>query len=137
MAKKDTISTSRETSSLLEGPPRATKDYVDETLKEHSQELRKDFIAIFGIFAAFLTFTVVQIGVLIQKTTMSLTMGAASFFLASSLTFVLALQYLVSGRKISPGEAARLTILLLLIITVFFFSFECFWYATHHKSLWP
>jgi len=121
---------------LTSGPDDKTKNYVDDALKDASQELRKDFMAIFGIFAAFLTLTVVQIGVLVQKTTMSLTMGAMSFFLGSSLTFILALQYLVGTKKLEKRDIIRLVLLSAIIAAIFFFSFQCFWYATHNRDLW-
>lgn len=104
-----------------------------EELAQEAKELRKDFIAIFGLFAAFLTFTVLQIQALVQSKKMSLILGAAAFFVASSLTFVLSLHNMIHEKN-SWKEFFRPIFFLILII--FYFSFECFWYATHNGEFY-
>lgn len=111
-----------------------TEAIVKGELQKESKELRKDFITIFGLFAAFLTFTVLQIQALIQTTRMAYIMGASSFFVASSLTFIFALSHLFKEKNNWRDFIRPIFVVILLI---FFFSFECFWFATHNNTLWP
>lgn len=99
---------------------------AQQELKKESKELRKEFITIFGLFAAFITFTVLQIQAFIQAEKMSLIMGAASFFAAISLTFVITLNDLINDRT-AWKDILKPTYVLVLIIYVF--SGLCFWYA--------
>lgn len=137
-----TVSASSQTASLTgANTPQMTVDdvvdiatkIVDKALKEEAKDLRKDFIAIFGLFAAFITFTVVQIEVFIKATRMSMLMGIASFTFAAFMLLVFCLQGIAKGGLkwrdiLSP---------VVVLITVFmFFSFQCFWWATHGNRLW-
>ena len=109
------------------------RQIVQEELQREAKDLRKDFISIFGLFAAFLTFTVLQIQALIQTKRLALIIGAMAFFVASSLTFVLSLYNMIHEQN-SWKEFMRPIFIIILII--FFFSFQCFWYATHGNKLW-
>ncbi len=113
--------------------PEDTKAIVSQELQREGQELRKDFLTIFALFAAFLTFLVTQVQTFVQPRRMAIIMGAMSFFAATSLTFVLALHNLIKDRS---GLIEFLRPVFIVILTMFFFSFECFWFATHHNKLW-
>jgi hypothetical protein len=66
---------------------------------------------------------------------MALIVGCMAFFLATSLTFVLSLHNMIHDKN-GWKEFTRPVFVTILIM--FFFSFECFWYASHHgKFLLP
>lgn len=101
------------------------KDF-DSEIKKESAGLRKDFIAIFGLFAGFLTFTVLQIQSFIAETKTSTRIGIMAFFLASTLSFVYALHVIAreqsESKKISKSLVA-------IIIVLLIFSVFCFYYS--------
>jgi hypothetical protein len=109
-----------------------TREIVQQELQREAKDLRKDFISIFGLFAAFLTFTVLQIQALIQSTKISLIIGACALFVGTSLTFILSLHNMIHEKN-SWKEFSRPIFIIILVI--FFFAFQCFWYATHKGTL--
>lgn len=116
------------------------RESVFDALKKESQELRRDFITTFGLFAALLTFTVIQVEAFIKATRMAQIVGLASFSLASFLTLVLCLQYMF--KKDEETKSTQQTVVVGAIILAFlFFAFESFWYSTHvgrhGGKLWP
>ena len=73
--------------------------YTEGALDEISHKLREDFLTIFGLFAAFLAFIVIEVQVFIQVHRFSLLMGFSLFFLAALILFVLALHNVVKGKN--------------------------------------
>jgi hypothetical protein len=111
------------------------REIAKEEMAKEAKEIRKDFMTIFGLFAGFLTFTVLQIQSLIQQTRMAYIMGASSFFVATTLTFVLGLHSILKEKE--PWKnLIRPTGMFILVILIYFFSFQCFWYATQ-GNIWP
>jgi hypothetical protein len=106
---------------------------VEAKLDSASHKLREDFLTIFGLFAAFLAFIVIEVQVFVQVHRFALLMGFSSFFLASLILFVLSLHNIAKGRN---GWGDFLRPIFWLIAGLMFFAFECFWYATHSNQLW-
>lgn len=68
-----------------------------ESIRKEFQDLKKDFITVFGIFASFVTFLSVEIQIFKIVTDFWLLLGLSSFLLASILLFSFSINALVKG----------------------------------------
>lgn len=114
--------------------PEDTKVVVREELQKEGNELRKDLLVIFGLFAGLLTFTVTQVQTLLEAKRTASAVGASSFLLGAFLTLVLC-QHHIQKDKTNWKEFLRPTFIAILLL--FFFSFECFWYTSHNEFWLP
>lgn len=68
-------------------------------IKNETGDLKKDFIAIFGLFASLVTFLSVEVAIFKNITRFSLVMAVSMFFLSALLLFALTLQNIVKDRN--------------------------------------
>lgn len=97
------------------------------TLKE-VQNAKKDFIAIFGLFAAVLIFLSLEVKIFDQPQRMSMTMGISFFFLSALLIFTLAVRNIYTDKN-EWKEFLKPAFILAIVILII--SLECFYWGTH------
>ncbi len=117
------------TSKLDKGGKQLDQDLVNELLAKVSRldNVKEEFLGIFGLFAALLIFTSVEVKVFQDVTRFSLIVGISSFFVATLMLFVLTLNNVIHRRAWSDfwSAASVLSVIFLVI------SGEAFWWATH------
>jgi hypothetical protein len=69
-----------------------------EDMRKDFQDLKKDFITVFGIFASFVTFLSIEIQIFKTVTDFWLLLGLSSFLLASIMIFSFSINNLVKGK---------------------------------------
>lgn len=112
--------------------PTITKDWVEQEIRDATSDVRKDFMTVFGVFAALVTLAVIQVQIFAQPTRISIKIGTSSFFLASSLAFVTALHHILQGEDEWKGVIRPVFATIVLLIL---FSIGCFYYAIHAIKL--
>lgn len=118
---------------VKDAPAQTTRDIED--LLDQLEDLKKvkeEFLAIFGLFAALLIFSSVEIKIFSDTTPFSLVLGISSFFVSSLMLFVLTLNNIVHSRKWRDYRSAAF----LIAVVFFVFSMECFYFHTHHAHIW-
>lgn len=101
-------------------------------LLEEIQNAKKDFIAIFGIFAAILIFLSIEVKIFDQPLRMPQIMGVSFFFLSALLVFALGIRSILTEKnnwKEFTKPAFIFAVVLLII------SLECFYWGTHSNPV--
>lgn len=114
--------------------PQVTQEEINKVLKEFEEikKVKEEFLQIFGLFAAILIFSSIEIKAFSQITKFSLLMGISMFFLSTFMLFVLTLNNIIRSKDYRDYKSAAFV----LCIFFFLFSMECFWWATHPGHLW-
>ncbi|GEM_PF-2968216 len=117
----------------LGGDPKDTAK-IDDLLDkvDKLEHVKEEFIGIFGLFAALLIFTSVEVKIFQEVTKFSLILGISTFFISSLMLFVLTLNNIIRSKDYRDYKSAAFV----LCIFFFLFSMECFWWATHPSQLW-
>jgi len=97
---------------------------------EEAKHVKEEFIGIFGLFAAILIFSSVEVRVFSTTTRFSLILGISSFFISSLMLFVLTLHNIIHGKRVRDYKSMAF----ILSILVFIFSMQCFYWATHYNA---
>jgi hypothetical protein len=100
---------------------------IARTLDE-VQNAKKDFIAIFGLFAGVLIFLSLEVKLFDQTQRMATTMGISFFFLAALLIFALGVRSVFSDKN-NWKEFTKPAFVFALVFLVI--SLECFYWSTH------
>lgn len=122
----------------FEDMKRAFKVDINHTLDE-VQNAKKDFIAIFGLFAAVLIFLSLEVKIFDQSQRIATTMGISFFFLSALLTFVLAIRSIYTEKN-SWREFTKPAFVFALIFLII--ALECFYWSdhasgvSHHAQFW-
>lgn len=104
----------------------ATKQFKNET-----EEAKKQYIGIFGIFAAIITFLIIEVNAFNKIETFSKLAGFSILLLALVLLMVAAIEKIIStqSKKLIKSE------LFLVAIGLIIISFLFFWYAVSGRVL--
>lgn len=123
------------TSSSLDVVDRSTLDQVVKEIKQEFQEdtdeAKKQYIAIFGIFASIITLLGIEVQAFNKFTSISKLVGFSAFLLSAILILLFAIDYISSINKRHIGKNALLWIALIMFI----FSTICFWYSIMDHNL--
>jgi hypothetical protein len=104
-----------------------------EDVRDVVDEAKKDFITIFGVFAALLIFLSIEIQVFQQAKRFSYIMGVSFFLLSAILMFALAIHSMFNSDK----RYGYYLLLLGLIVMLFLASAACFlWGVEHTLAFW-
>jgi multisubunit Na+/H+ antiporter MnhG subunit len=97
-------------------------------------DIRKDFILIFGLFASLLAFLAIEVQVFNHIKTFSDVMGVNAFLLASFILFAF-----MMGKIFKASERFVWSdlVILLIVLLLLYASTECFLYGTHNHLIWP
>lgn len=110
---------------------KAFKADSTHTLKE-VQNAKKDFIAIFGLFAAVLIFLSIEVKIFDQSQRMATTMGISFFFLSALLIFTLAVRNVYTDKDEWKDFLKPAVIFAIVFLVI---SLECFYWGTHVDSV--
>lgn len=121
-------------SSVRLGGESYTAEHVQpEDVRKAVDEAKKDFITIFGLFAALLIFLSVVVQVFQEAKRFSYVMGVSLFMLSAMLAFALAIHSLFN----SEIRWTRYWPVLVLVILFFVASAACFlWGIEHTLAFW-
>ena len=101
--------------------------------EDDSNDLRKDFILIFGLFASLLAFIAVEVQVFNHITSFSDVMGVSAFLLGAFLLFALMVSKVFKESSYGLNDI----IIFVVVILLFYGATECFLYSTHNNLIWP
>jgi hypothetical protein len=97
-----------------------------ESAEQEYTNVKKDFITIFGIFAAFLTYVSVEIQILKSAEDVFILYGLSMFLLSAMLLFAIVLNSIAkdqnSWKKAMPSPAFAILVVFLLISAYFFYK---------------
>jgi hypothetical protein len=102
--------------------PKETFDSLMQ-LKQDVQDVKKDFITVFGIFASFVTFLSVEIQVFKTVTNFWLLLGLSAFLLASVLLFAFMILNMAKEKLDWSVLKTPVPVLILLFLIISFFFF--------------
>jgi hypothetical protein len=130
---KAVINTEPSSNVAVGGREYRNKGVEQEDLSKAVDDAKKDFITIFGLFAALLIFLSIEVQVFQQVKKFSYVMGVSFFLLAAILMFVLAIHSLFNDER----KYGRYWPVFSLIILFFVASAACFlWGIEHTLAFW-
>lgn len=112
------------------------KEYMSSALEQVVRDLKKDFITIFGLFAALIAFLVVEVQIFSNTSRFSLVVGISAFLLAALLAFTLSLRSIFTD-TLKEGWKVYLHPLVVLIGVFLAISGLSFWWYVSHPSPKP
>jgi len=101
-------------------------------LLEEIENAKKDFIAIFGLFAAILIFLSLEVKIFDQPLRMAQIAGISFFFLSALMVFALGLRSIFSDKS---GWCEFRKPAFVLAVVFLIISLECFYWGTHTNAI--